>query len=231
MKSFKQFLMEEPPPADWDRSVFTKSYKKQIDYCVERASKLGSGSSRVVFEIEYEGRPTALKVAKNAAGLAQNNKEADWGLYRMCAAVTTPMIDFDEENDEPRWIHLEKASKLTKSIFKSMTGFSFEDFGNLLMDSEQSRSRRKQFAINYKHGIDEDVMQEIWDSEIFSDVVDLMSNWGIMAGDLNRLANWGVYQGHPVIIDLGFDADVDAAHYSGKRERAAAAREQNRYRW
>jgi hypothetical protein len=84
MKTFKQFITEMvPPPESWDRGVFHKSFKKQLDYAIERAAKIGTGSSRVVFEIEYEGRPTVLKIAKNAKGLAQNEKEADYGLYRM----------------------------------------------------------------------------------------------------------------------------------------------------
>jgi hypothetical protein len=215
MKSFKQFiLMETPPPLDWDLDVFTKSYKKQIDYCVERASKLGSGSSRVVFEIEYEGRPTALKVAKNAKGLAQNERESDWGLYRMNSSITTPLIDFDEENDPPRWVHLEKASKLTASAFKSMTGFSFEDFGNILQNTqaEWKTGARE----NRTHGIDQDEIEKIEESELFSDVCNLMCNFGTLAVDLTRLANWGIYDGHPVIIDLGFDENVQLNHYSPK---------------
>ena len=224
MKTFKQFLTENPPPADWDLNVFAKSYKQQIDYCVARADKLGSGSSRVVFEIEYEGRPTALKVAKNSKGLAQNRKESDWGMYSMYKDITTPLIDYDEVGDEPRWIHLEKATKLTGSIFKKLTGFNFEDFGKMLRDEEDSRegkgihAKNNRWASDWKSGIPTEVQQEIWDSEIFSDVRGLMGDFGILAGDLQRLANWGVYDGSPVIVDLGFDADVDAQHYSGKRK-------------
>jgi hypothetical protein len=90
MKTFKQFINEMvPPPDSWDTGIFKKSYKKQIDYALERAAKIGTGSSRVVFEIEYEGRPTVLKIAKNAKGLAQNEKEGDYGLYRMYPTITT----------------------------------------------------------------------------------------------------------------------------------------------
>lgn len=80
--TFKQFLksnlVESPLPDDWDKSTFKKGipFKKQLDYAIERAEKIGSGSSRVAFEIEYKGRPTILKIAKNAKGLAQNEEEA-----------------------------------------------------------------------------------------------------------------------------------------------------------
>jgi len=36
------------------------------------AKRLGGGSSRVAFLIDYQGRKTILKVAKNNKGLAQS---------------------------------------------------------------------------------------------------------------------------------------------------------------
>jgi hypothetical protein len=44
-----------------------------------------------------------------------------------------------------------------------------------------------------------------------------MGDFDIMAGDLQRLANWGLYKGHPVIIDLGFDSSIYKSHYGGNR--------------
>ena len=58
---------EAPLPPDWDETQFTPktSFKQRLAYALERAKKLGAGSSRVAMIIEYQGRPTALKVAKN----------------------------------------------------------------------------------------------------------------------------------------------------------------------
>jgi predicted Ser/Thr protein kinase len=220
MKPFKKFLIETPPPEDWDRQVFDTSYKKQLAYAMERAKKIGSGSSRVVFEIPFEGRPTVLKIAKNAKGLAQNGKEADWGMYRMNPDITCPLIDYDEEHDQPTWIHLEKAEKLKASVFKSIEGFSFEDFGYMVRDCEQTREGRKgkYFEINWEgHVSDEKEIEKIRESELFYDVERIMGDFDIMAGDLQRLANWGLYKGHPVIIDLGFDSSIYKSHYGGNR--------------
>jgi hypothetical protein len=217
MISFKKFLMETPPPDDWDREVFTKSYKKQIDYALERAKKLGAGSSRVVFEIEYEGRMTVLKIAKNAKGLAQNEKEADWGLYRMYPDITTPLIDIDEANEMPRWIHLEKAEKMSKSQFKNITGFSFDDFTNLLTESEDGRMGRNGHRRHWNGDIPQEVKEEIYESEIYQDITDLMANFDIMSGDLGRTANWGLYKNSPVIIDLGFDSNIQKTFYDRTR--------------
>jgi predicted Ser/Thr protein kinase len=220
MKTFKQFILTEtPPPEDWDRNIFKSSYRKQLTYALERAKKIGSGSSRVVFEIMYEGRPTVLKIAKNPKGLAQNQKESDYGLYRMYPDITCPLIDYDEEHDEPKWVHLEKANKLSKSIFKSIEGFSFDDFGYMLRDDEQRRNGRKGkgFETNWEAQVnDEKEIEKIRESEIFYDVTSLLGNFDILAGDLQRLANWGIFRNHPVIIDLGFDSSIAKSHYGFK---------------
>jgi len=218
MKNFKEYfnkavLMEIPLPPDWDQNVYTDktSFAKQLRYAMERADKLGAGSSRVVFTIEYEGRPTALKIAKNPKGLAQNQKEADYGLYRMYPDITTPLIDYDEENDMPRWIHVEKADKLTKLKFKKITGMNFDSFALALQNADENRPRQ-----SFKYAIDPVENDVIEQSELYYDVVDLMGNFNILSGDLTRLANWGLYEGRPVIIDLGFDSEVHKQHYSPK---------------
>ena len=211
MKTFKQYITEAPIPPEWDQEVFTPktSFAEQLKYAIERSKKIGTGSSRVAFEIPYEGRPTILKIAKNKKGLAQNNKEADYGLYRMYPDITIPLIDFDEKNDEPLWIHFEKAEKLNNAKFKLLTGFDFNTFGMCLRNSEDSRNgRREMYAIAVED------KTKIEESELFYSVTDLMGNFDILAGDLARLPNWGVYQNRPVIIDLGFRSDVMKQFYS-----------------
>lgn len=225
MKSFKQFLMETPPPDSWDRDIFTKSFKKQIDYALERSTRLGQGSSRVAFEIEFEGRPTVLKIAKNAKGLAQNEKEADWGMFQMYPDILIPLIDVDGDNDPPRWLHFEKAGKLTNQIFQSMTGYSFEEFGNMIRDDEDRRrgkgihnSRGGGWGTNWVAKIPQETQDEIIDSELFRDVCDLTANFDIMAADLTALHNWGTFEGRPVIIDIGVDIDTFNSNYLKKSD-------------
>jgi len=213
MQTFEQFLNEGPLPDQWDKEVYTPktSFAKKIKYAVERAKKMGTGSSRVAFEVEYEGRPTILKIAKNDKGLAQNSKEADYGLYNMYPDITIPLIDYDEKHDEPVWIHFEKAEKLTKPLFKKMTGFAFDDFANLLINDEHRRNGKPSF---YQRSISPEETKRIEDSELYYDVVSLLGNFDILANDLSRLANWGIYQNRPVIIDLGFRPDVAQQFYN-----------------
>lgn len=219
MFTFKQHLKEmAPPPKDWDLNIFDTSYKKQLDYALSKAKKLGQGSSRVVFEIPYEGRMTVLKIAKNKKGLAQNERESDWGLYRMYPDITCPLIDIDSEHDPSKWIHLEKAEKLTKSQFSTITGFKFEHFGNMLRDDEDQRLEKgiysvRKIGINWIRNITQDEKWEIQESKLFHDVTNLMADFDILTGDLQRIVNWGLYKGNPVIIDLGFDSSTYELYY------------------
>lgn len=56
--------------------------------------------------------------------------------------------------------------------------------------------------------------------ETFHEYVDLLqelSQFDINLADFARAANWGIYQGRPVVIDVGFTQAVGQAHY-GLRE-------------
>ena len=208
-----------PPPEDWDIETFDKSFAAQIRYAKERAASIGTGSSRVAFVVPYQGRETVLKIAKNKKGLAQNEKEADYGLYRMYPSITIPMIDYDEEHEQPTWIHFEKADKLTESLFKKTQGFSFKDFGRVLMDYHYKNvsNNKNSWMYNATYGMSEDVKNKILESEIYNEVIDLSMNFGLLLPDFTRKANWGFYKGNPVILDLGFDSIIQELHYSPKR--------------
>lgn len=215
MQTFKQFLNEGPLPPEWEKDVYTPktSFAKRIKYAIERSKRLGTGSSRVAFNVPFEGRQTVLKIAKNVKGLAQNSKEADYSLYRMYPEITIPLIDFDEQHDEPLWIHFEKAEKLTKPLFKKMTGFAFDDFTNLLMLFE-SENNGKPIPYYLRNKISLEEKKRIEQSELYSEVVNLIGTFDILAADLSRLANWGIYNNKPVIIDLGFRPDVAKQFYN-----------------
>jgi len=70
-------LLEAPLPDDWDKTKFSpgQEFDDMIQYALDRSEKVGKGSSRVAFGIQYQNRPTILKVAKNTNGLKQNKQE------------------------------------------------------------------------------------------------------------------------------------------------------------
>jgi hypothetical protein len=212
---------EAPLPSDWDKSVYTPqtSYKKRIEYAVARAQKMGKGSSRTAFEIEYEGRPTILKVAHNAKGMAQNEAESsilDDG-YVESLGIAIPLIDYDEEHNQPVWIHLEKAQKASE---KQLCGYMKCGKLSLLVDLALINAgviRRsyngtletlKAQPYNYS---DDDV--ELCE-EYVSALTELATSYEVSLYDLTRPANWGMYNGKPVVIDIGFTDSVRKTYYS-----------------
>ena len=208
----KELLQETPLPADWDKSAYKSntSFASRLKYAQQRAAKIGTGSSRVAFEIEYEGRPTVLKIAKNKKGIAQNEYEASMlnDYYARDLGIFIPIIDHDEENDPPTWIHTEKAEKMKPAQFKKFfNGMSPDDVFQI---------------VNYGRGAirlsspeeEERASEIIEDNEYINSLVDLIGNYGLPWQDFTRLANWGVYKNEPVIIDIGLSSEVQSLHYS-----------------
>ena len=212
-----ELINETPLPSDWDSSKFnipSKSFKPIIDYALERATKIGTGSSRIAFEVEYEGRPTILKIAKNKKGLAQNEVESkmlsDGYIEKM--ELTIPLIDYDTTNIQPLWIHTEKANKVTeKKLCKLL------HCDNLFQLIQMVKSKYKNSSL-YAHYYNE--LKEINTEEELEDLVDLVDNlyslsndFNIALGDFQKTNSWGLYKGKPVIIDIGLTMEVFDLHY------------------
>lgn len=208
-----ELLLEVPLPADWDKSVYKQgvSFKKQVEYAKARAAKVGAGSSRIAFEIEHEGRPTVLKIAKNGKGLAQNEYEAQMlnDYYVTGLGITVPIIDYDEENDPPTWLHMEKAARMSPSLFeKHFNGLTPDEVMELVT---YMIGRTRIELPPEKLAIYEKIYEE---NETINSLVDLVGNYDIAGGDFTRVANWGVYKNEPVIIDVGASTEIIKQHYS-----------------
>jgi hypothetical protein len=215
-------ITEAPLPPDWDPAEFkqnTTSFKSRLAYALDRAQKLGTGSSRVATLIEFEGRQTVLKIAKNGKGLAQNHVEVsilDDG-YASQLGILIPLIDYDKENRDPLWIQTEMAQKANeKQLCALMKCPSLQ----ILVNYAWSITGKKRFMglpdvfINgaKERGLSDDDIETY--SDYASVLADLASSFDIELGDFTRAANWGIFQGKPVIIDAGFTTDVNKQHYS-----------------
>jgi hypothetical protein len=212
----RELLQEAPLPDDWDKSAYKSntSFASRLRYAQERAKKMGTGSSRVAFEIEYQGRPTILKIAKNKKGLAQNEYETQMlnDYYVTGLGITIPMIDHDEENDPPTWIHTEKAKKIHPATFKKLM-FGMDSY-TLQRYIEWATGRASAGLSAEEERLFNEIVNDEDKYEVLHSIVDLVGNYGLPIGDFTRAANWGIYNGHPVIIDVGLSSDVWAQHYS-----------------
>jgi hypothetical protein len=225
MRAF-EFLKEEvidemPLPADWDPQQMRQgatTFKSRLAYALERAKKLGTGSSRVATIIEYQGRPTVLKIAKNQKGLAQNSVEADIlsDGYASQLGILIPLIDYDEQNREPSWIHTEMATKVNEKQLCSIIGC---DNLNQLINMAWAITGRKTYVGNYQsyvthlkqRGKSEQDIDNM--TEYANTLADLNSNFDVELVDFARAANWGMFQGKPVIVDVGFNSNVMNQYY------------------
>lgn len=195
-------------------NIPSKSFKPIIDYALEWATKIGTGSSRIAFEVEYEGRPTILKIARNKKGLAQNEVESkmlsDGYIEKM--ELTIPLIDYDTTNIQPLWIHTEKANKVTeKKLCKLL------HCDNLFQLIQMVKSKYKNSSL-YAHYYNE--LKEINTEDELEDLVDLVDNlyslsndFDIALDDFQKTNSWGLYKGKPVIIDIGLTMEVYDLHY------------------
>ena len=138
---FLQTLLEAPLPDDWDKGVFKSRspFSKQLKYALERANEVGRGSARVAFEIPYQGRKTVLKIALNRKGLAQNEEEvrilSDKNIQKL--GLTIPMIDYDEENTQPKWIHVEYGEEVNDTKLEQYFSIPFEEIAEMVYQYER----------------------------------------------------------------------------------------------
>ncbi len=128
--------------------------------------------------------------------------------YVETLGITIPMIDHDQENDPPVWIHTEMAEKMTAAKFRKLFNISHTDFHWLLMYANG------EFP-NIGHGREAWFQELMEENDYVASVVDLVTNFGIPPGDFGRTANWGIFKGRPVIVDLGLSSDVLQQHYGG----------------
>ena len=210
---------EAPLPADWDAAQFTptNTFKARLAYALERAKKLGTGSSRVAMTIEYEGRPTVLKVAKNQKGMAQNEVEASIlsDGYASQMGIMIPIIDYDEQSSQPTWIHTEMAQKATEKQLCSLMGsdslWTLVHYANALHNKNKMYSMETLEKHLRKKGITDQQF------EVFQDYAntlgDLSVSFDVELADFMRPANWGLWQGKPVVIDVGFNSNVMNQYY------------------
>jgi hypothetical protein len=221
-------LDEMALPADWDPTALghDKTFKSRLEYALDRAPRLGGGSSRVAFTIPDQGRETVLKIAKNRKGLAQNQSEADIldDGYLGKLDIVIPLVDYDKTNREPVWIQTEKANKvsqqkLTKMLHCNKTNWGLPYFGSAV---KNVLGQRKKFMPSL-----DKIKQDLLDAghteqdlEIFMGYVDevanLVSSSSLLPDDFSTASNWGEYKGRPVVIDLGFSDQVANMYRRGQ---------------
>ncbi len=169
---------------------------------------LGKGSARDVFDYDSIKSGCVLKVAKNVKGIAQNRVEADIGQERFMKEIVTSVLDADESD---KWIICEKSEKITKAQFKKDVGYPFDEFCHELSNKIKEHNGRRGIW-----SVDEKFHDVIMDSEFFHDICDLVFNYDMPSGDLERIGSYGESAKlHKVVIrDYGLTNSLWNTYYN-----------------
>jgi hypothetical protein len=185
------------------------NYSARVKYAASHLEKIGKGSSRTVYRIDDEH---VLKLAHNDKGIAQNNIEADGYIQQAYPDIVANVV---ESSPDKLWIVVEKAKRITKSRFKQLTGFPFEEFAKVLQEHiYKIEGRRYPFALNAPDA------NEILTDEFFEELVDMIRSMDLEVGDLTKINSYGEIDDDAVVTDPGLSKQVWKEHYDRNVKKA-----------
>ncbi len=101
--------------------------------------------------------------------------------------------------------------------FKKFTGYSFEDFTNVLNDDHYKNNPRT-LSLTHPSNMDEETIKQIHADDFYMAIFDYAQNYGIPIGDLTKTNSYGYVKRNGkddiVLIDYGLDSNVFKTHYS-----------------
>jgi hypothetical protein len=172
------------------------SFNQRVKFAKANWPKITSGSSREIFEYSPD---KILKLAKNDKGIDQNSVENDNFIQTHYKNIIANVIDSDPDD---KWLVVEKASKMSTGQFKSITGIDFLNFCNYI----QNRIDNKKYPVKDQEKLDND--------EFVYNIVDLLGNFDMPAGDATRKNSWGIINNRAVLVDYGLTRGIYREHYS-----------------
>jgi tRNA nucleotidyltransferase/poly(A) polymerase len=190
-----------------------KSFKGKMDYANQHLQRIGSGTGRVVYDIDDE---KILKLAKNPKGIAQNEAEAGAGYYRDTHHIVAIVFD---SADTDEWLIAEKAKKVNEARIKELTGIpSLNDLWMYLKNFHSSSNGRGNIF-----GQDPEIIEELNNNEFVQDLQNFVADYSQQPGDYGRPSTYGevLHDGQPSIVltDYGLNDEVYDTHYKPKKER------------
>jgi len=188
------------------------SFAQKIKYISETLTRIGSGSGRIVYDIDGT---KVFKVAKNTKGIAQNEVEISVASYYDSNNIVADVIESDEENST--WIVAEKGKKVNERRICQLTGIpSLNDFYHYITNQIDANNGRKgRFSMN------PELKEALQENEWVINMIDFIIGYGQSVGDLDRPSTYGevLRDGGPIIVlvDYGLSDEVYATHYSRDR--------------
>ena len=191
-----------------------KSFAGKLKYCKQMLGpSFGSGSSRIIFEIDDE---KVLKLAKNKKGLAQNEFEDDTSRYG------DMVVKVFECADDYSWLVEENCVPAKEKDFEQIIGLPFETYCDLVKWYYNKYSRKSYKLGLYTISNDEaqnlvDQLYEQDDYGFVPQIFNLMGDYQLPCGDLTRISTYGMVKrnGTPeiVVIDSGLSEEILNTYY------------------
>jgi tRNA nucleotidyltransferase/poly(A) polymerase/predicted GNAT family acetyltransferase len=191
-----------------------KSFNGKIKYANQYLPRIGSGSGRIVYDIDGE---KVLKLAKNPKGVGQNEAETGAGYFESNHHILAKVID---SMDDDTWLIAEKAKKVNEARIKQVTGIpSLNDLKEFLKNAEElSKGHKKIFPQS------PELEEFFWNKNEFAfSLADFVASYAQNSGDMGRPSTFGevLRNGKPAIVltDYGLNDEVVDTHYSGKNQK------------
>lgn len=215
----ESIIKEMAYPSNFDLRYFSTipTFKDRVVYCKERLPLLGNGSSRITFKVDDK---KVLKIAKNAKGIAQNEKEEDWGRNQYgCFAEI-----YEADTDKHLWIEMELARKATNQDFIKHFGVTINKLKDIIhyMYNQYSNRSNYYFDDEEKIKLDNFFNENIYNEKneelynLYHYMLDYQPDRASIS-DWSAKSNWGVVNRNGeewlVIIDDGFDEEVSDLYY------------------
>ena len=204
-------FLDEDYPVSFNMDEFKSldSFKKRISHCEQHLTKIGAGSSRIVYKIDDE---KVLKLAKNAKGISQNeveiNHSEDYYLFEL--GIIAKVFDYEQNM---LWLEMELAEKASPMKFEKINNISFKSYCTYL-DYYNSDVMGKS---RYKTSVDDELKELCENNDFVSSMTNFVGNYGVPIGDLKRISSYGIVKSDniekTVLIDFGLNDDVYNSHY------------------
>ena len=189
-----------------------KSFAGKMKAANENLTRIGSGTGRVVYDIDGT---KVFKIAKNAKGVAQNEAEINIGYYSYNQNIVTKIF---ESADDYTWIIAEAGKRVNEKRIKQITGIS--SLNNLYMYLRNFDSMNHGKGRIF--GLDQDVQEELDNNEFSQDLQNFIADNSQSAGDMGRPSSYGevIRDGQPAIVltDYGLNDEVYDTYYNPQRK-------------
>ena len=188
------------------------SFAGRMRYAKENLQGIGSGTGRIVFDIDGE---KVLKLAKNQKGIAQNEAEAGAGYYDDTQHIVAKIFN---GADDDTWLIAEKAKKVNEKRIKELTGIpSLSELYEFLRNYEAQSKGQKEYFNQKK-----DISEFFWENEFAQDLQNFIADYSQNAGDMGRPSSYGevLRDGQPAIVltDYGLNDEVYDTYYNPQRK-------------